>query len=437
MSVAGRYSTRWRDGRIRTGPSPTNVHSLPAIGDRADREGDQISAPPPRLRVLVFADYYLPGFRAGGPLRSITNLMEALSENYEFKIVTRDHDFGGPRYAGVPAGQWLRVGRHLVRYTSWRHRMLPWVLRSFLRDEEADLIYLNSFFSPAFTIPILLLRRFNLERRNVVLAPRGELFPNALALKPLRKRLFLRIARRLRLYQGVTFQASSDLERLSIENWFDKAKISVAQILVAPDIGASAGDHQPTERAAGPLRVAFLSRVCRVKNLHSTLEALQRVRSTMTLDIYGPIDDPQYWSECEAIAEAVPSHVTVDYKGAVPPASVPSVLHGYDLLVLPSLSENFGHVILEALLSGCGVLISDRTPWQDIEQHGVGAVIPPTDVAAQARWLDHFASLTEHDLAELRSAALGYAARVMARRHEIVEQNRLMFARAATRLGDA
>jgi glycosyltransferase involved in cell wall biosynthesis len=270
----------------------------------------------------------------------------------------------------------------------------------------------------------------------VVLAPRGELFPNALAIKHRRKRLFLRIARRLRLYDGVIFQASSDLERKAIENWFGEARISVAQILVAPDIGV-VGESQPRrERVGGNLHVVFLSRICRVKNLHTALTAMRRVESPLTFDVYGPIDDAAYWRECEAIARELPAHVQFAYKGPVQPGDVAGILRGYDLLFLPSLSENFGHVILESLMNGCGVLISDRTPWQDVEEHQVGFITDPMDTKRQSHLLDHYGAMSGEELLGLRSAALGYAERVIEKRQEVIQQNRTMFELAVKATAD-
>jgi glycosyltransferase involved in cell wall biosynthesis len=48
----------------------------------------------------------------------------------------------------------------------------------------------------------------------------------------------------------------------------------------------------------------------------------------------------------------------------------------HDLFLLPSQGESFGHVILEALLAGCPVLISDRTPWRGLQEKGIGWDLP-------------------------------------------------------------
>ena len=44
----------------------------------------------------------------------------------------------------------------------------------------------------------------------------------------------------------------------------------------------------------------------------------------------------------------------------------------YDVFLFPTKGENYGHVIFEALAGGCIPIISDQTPWNDIEQAGCG-----------------------------------------------------------------
>jgi glycosyltransferase involved in cell wall biosynthesis len=39
---------------------------------------------------------------------------------------------------------------------------------------------------------------------------------------------------------------------------------------------------------------------------------------------------------------------------------------------MPTLGENFGHIFLEALAAGCPLMISDRTPWLELEAKGIG-----------------------------------------------------------------
>ena len=45
-----------------------------------------------RKRVLVCAPHYLPGYKCGGPIRSIANMVKGLGSHFDFFVVTRDRD---------------------------------------------------------------------------------------------------------------------------------------------------------------------------------------------------------------------------------------------------------------------------------------------------------------------------------------------------------
>jgi len=68
----------------------------------------------------------------------------------------------------------------------------------------------------------------------------------------------------------------------------------------------------------------------------------------------------------------LPSNISWRYVRNLDPEEVSEVLTSYDLMVLPTAGENFGHIILESLAAHTRVLISDQTPWADLEEYGVG-----------------------------------------------------------------
>ena len=57
----------------------------------------------------------------------------------------------------------------------------------------------------------------------------------------------------------------------------------------------------------------------------------------------------------------------MEYKGSISHDEVHDTFKRYDAFLFPTLSENFGHVIAEALMVGCPVIISDQTPWTDVD----------------------------------------------------------------------
>jgi len=176
--------------------------------------------------ILTFIGYYLPGYKSGGPVRSVSNMVNLLSEHYDFKIITRDRDeLDHKPYDGIKINEWNKASNSFIYYTN-----LKCSLRKLIRKTEFDTYYLNSFFDYHFSIKIILLLKLKLiPQKPVVLAPRGELLEGALSLKRNKKRSYLTIAKKLGLYKYITWHASSKYEADEIKREFSKnVKIKIA-----------------------------------------------------------------------------------------------------------------------------------------------------------------------------------------------------------------
>ena len=141
-----------------------------------------------RKIIFCFSDYYLPGYKAGGPIKSIANFVEEFGEEYEIKIFTRNHDFGEYQtYKNIINDNWNKIGKALVYFSSEKNLNLN-SLKKILNTTPYDLLYLNSFFSFKFTIlPILISKLNNKLNKPCIIAPRGEFSENALKLKKFKK----------------------------------------------------------------------------------------------------------------------------------------------------------------------------------------------------------------------------------------------------------
>lgn len=330
-----------------------------------------------KLNIIIFSDYYFPSYSAGGPIRSTSNIVEQLGEEFHFKIVTRDRDLGDcTHHSGIVANTWHSVGKAQVFYLSPKNLSLK-TFRHLIRSINPDIIYLNSFFSPVFTIKPLFLQRLGLiPNIPVIVAPRGEFSTGALAIKSFKKHIYLKTSKMLGLYRNVFWQASSEYEEKDIRHWFENCR----EVIVAPNIPSSIMGLRTTlsnhKKIAGNLKIVFLSRISRMKNLSGALMMLKELNGKLQFDIYGPLEDVNYWIECKKIMNLLPDNIKVQYMGAVEHNKVNNVIREYDLFFLPTLGENFGHVILEALVAGCPVLISDKTPWRDLEEKNLGWDLP-------------------------------------------------------------
>lgn len=339
-----------------------------------------------RRKILVLLPVYLPGFKAGGPLQSVANIVENLGNEFDFWIITSDRDLGdSAAYPNIALERWHRVGAASVIYLPKGYGSRA--LAELIRGTSHDQIYLNSFFSFNFSIlPLLLMKLGVIPRVRTVLAPRGEFSRGALAIKPIKKKLFITASKLSGLHEGVTWQASSDYERADIKRVLGvgEQRIRIASNLSRVCIRVDT--HRPSNR----VRIAFISRISPKKNLSFALEALARVRSEAEFFIYGPIEDLKYWAQCQAQMKSLPANIKVSYEGVLEPSTVVDTVGRFDLFFLPTKGENFGHVISESLSAGTPVLISDQTPWRHLKATGVGADLPLADVSAFSLYIDEF-----------------------------------------------
>jgi glycosyltransferase involved in cell wall biosynthesis len=380
------------------------VHVVPRIDQKRpllDEEKDTSRTKPV---VLTFARYYLPGYRAGGPIRTIANMVERLSDTFDFRIVALDRDLGDASpYPDIQADAWMARGKALVRYVSPKGFGLRRVVE-IARSTPHDAIYLNSFFDPRFTQQVLVNNRLGrLCGRPIVIASRGEFSEGALRIKWWKKIVFISLAKRFKLYDGLTWQASSAREAEDIQRMLSVGERMAGRVVVsgnvtaAPDLTDSENSAGPSVAAGfryrpeGPLRVCFLSRISPMKNLDFALRVLAQVRVPVRFAIYGPIEDATYWAGCAALIAKLPSNIEVVHEGTLEPAQVVPTLAQHHLFLFPTRGENFGHVIHEALRAGLPLLISDQTPWQRLAEQGVGWDLPLDDMRAFARCIEEVA----------------------------------------------
>jgi glycosyltransferase involved in cell wall biosynthesis len=332
-----------------------------------------------RKKVLVLVDWYLPGYKAGGPIQSVANMVSALGHLVDFSIITFNTDLGeASPYPGIEVNKWTKApdGTRIFYFSKEAFNFKS--LKLLLRSETYDTLYLNSAFSTKLTLTPLFILKYLKQRAKIVLAPRGMLGPEALEIKSTKKRIFLSLARLINLYGNVIWHASTTLEVEEIKRVFgDSAKIHIALNLSARNRLALTAKEKKIKEA----RFVYMARVSPKKNLPAVLKAMNLLPKDLKVvfDIYGSNEDPDYWQECEALIRAAPVHVNISYKGGIQHSEVAKTLSQYDFGVLYTKNENFGHTIVEYLSVGLPVVISDKTPWNGLEEKCIGWNAPIAD----------------------------------------------------------
>lgn len=337
-------------------------------------------APGDRKRILVCVPRYLPGYKSGGPIRAIANMVANLSANFDFFVVTRDRDATDTEtYPGITPNRWHRVDSAHVLYCS---EITPAILRRAFNEAGPDLISLNSFQDTFTRIMVRLRRAGAFGKTPMLLAPRGEFSPGATKIKPVKKFFYRHATKLLGFHEQLHWQASAEREKEDILRMTPARRLNPEAVHVAcemSDAVASALPH-PTKEP-GSVKLAFIARISEMKNLHFLLESLQQVRGRIELNLYGPIaeKDAAYWGKCKEHVAKLPSEIIAAYHGSLDHSAVPQTLHDHHFFVLPTKGENFCHAVVESLVNGTPVVLSDQTPWMGLDEAVAGFNLPVSD----------------------------------------------------------
>lgn len=359
-----------------------------------------------KRKLWIFIDWYLPAYKAGGPIQSVANLTNRLKDEFDISIITSNLDLGEPLALDAKdLNVWVQNDGYRVLYLEASHQNTAFYKQLF-KANAIDVVYFNSLFSLKFTLlPLWLLRTQPIRR---VLASRGMLGKGALAIKPHKKRVFLNLFRFFKLHKKVVWHATAESEVDEIKRHFGMNR----DIILAPNVSAPSKTERPPKiKKSHQLNLFFLSRISFKKNLLGALTVLSQMppEHQIHFSIIGPIEDETYWDKCLVKIKALPEHVAVNYEGAIPNHLLSEHLKDAHVLFLPTFHENFGHVIMESWQNGCPVLISDQTPWRDLERQQLGYDVSVTDETAMVNAITHFSSTSQEEYAQWSKAAFDYA----------------------------
>lgn len=386
------------DGASKTTQLDSSISSERSVGHLSANAKSLTNVDRPVIVILIGPLW--PGHEAAGPNISIRAMCKSLCEKYDFRIIARDRPFGA--VAPLAAnGVWYDIGFAQISYLTVG-RFGPRNLLAYISEQNPSLIILNSFFDPEFTLPVLLARRIGRFRGiPCIISPRGEFSKGALSLKRYKKAVFRTLAKSIGLHAGIHIHATSDEEVSDCVRALPDHPVSYVdnfRELFDLPLHISADKN-------GPIRLIFIGRISPVKGLDIALRAMHHTTSPVNLSIYGPVGDLEHWQRCQELIETLPAHADATWHGEIANDDAPAALAAHDLFVMPSLSENFGHAIFEALASGTPVIIGDKTPWRGLAAIFAGWDLAVGDHQAIAHRIDAFAQMSSDEQLAWRKGA--------------------------------
>lgn len=363
------------------------------------------------LRILYPIRNFYPS-QVGGPSNSIYWLSKSLSLRKIKPIVltTREgiesiQKVKKSREDKLLDGIYAEYNNYLI--LSWLSPRLFFSIIS--RVPRYDIVHIHSIFFIPGQFAVLIAR---LTGKPYLVSPRGEFQNYALGFGKLKKKIFLKLIYK-NLKNATAFHATSEFEAQSIRNYFPEKKIYILPNFVSHDplkkkplLFSQRNELKTFLGFNSKKLILYMGRLHKIKGIENLLEAfnLSGLSSDVILLVAGQSEDGHYEPLLKKMAKDLGVDSKVHFLGQVEGDQKEKLYQCADVLVLPSYSENFGNVVIEALQYGTPVIASKGTPWSVLEEFHCGKWISNTP-SEIANALDCFLCKSSDDLEMTRERA--------------------------------
>lgn len=336
------------------------------------------------MKILHVVPTYYPAVRYGGPIWAVHGLASALAaQGHDVHVYTTNVDGKGvlpvpldrpARLDGVTVWYFATsVGRRLYRSPGMRQALVSNVA-------SFDIVHLHSVFLWPTSVAAQAARRASVP---YVLSPHGMLVADLIRRRSsLAKRAWIALFERRNIEEAAAVHLTSEIEASELRALGFRCARSavVANGIELP--GDELTNANPGVAFADGMRrpyVLFLGRLNWKKGLDRLIPAMEQVTNADLL-IAGN-DEENYRPELEALARRCGVVDRVRFLGPVHGEKKWALLSSAKILALPSYSENFGIVVLEAMAAGCAVIVTPEVGIASIVHEAGCGVVAPGDPA--------------------------------------------------------
>jgi len=358
----------------------------------------------PTKKIFITIPWFLPAFRAGGPVQSIANLVKEFHKDIEYYIFCGDTDLNGAELENIETNKWTRFNEQTLVWYAGPEKISDTLVKQ-VELIKPDLLFIIGLFSWHFNMVPMIFCKGTTK----ILSTRGMLHPGALSQKKWKKKIYLKLFKLFEYHYKVSFHATDEEEANYIRSYIGKP----AQVFIAGNFPNKISLLPVIKKEAGKLKLISIALISPMKNILLVLEALEKVTGNIEYDIYGPIKDEDYWDLCKQQIKKLPGNISVIFHKEIEPSKIKGVLANAHVFVLPSKSENFGHAVFEALSAGRPVITSNNTPWNHLKESNAGINVSIENDIELKDAIDLFASMDGDEMGMWSEGAYNYSERMV------------------------
>lgn len=297
----------------------------------------------------------MPATRYGGPIRSVHGLCRALAQRgHTVDVFTTNVD--GKQNSRVPLDKPVDIDGVRIRYFQSRHCRRFYYSSSLgkaLEEEVAryDIVHTHSIYLWPTWKAVHVARQVGLP---YVQSPRGMLVKELIRKKsPFIKTLWISLMEKKNLHNASAVHVTSDKEASDLE----KFDLNLKRVSIIPNgIDAIPRDVSRPDAKRRQQTVLYLGRINWEKGLDRLVRAVKFVGDARF--ILAGNDEENYWNRLRTMIDDERVRDRIHYVGPVKGSEKEKLLSSADVLVLPSYSESFGIVLLEAMAVACPVIVT-------------------------------------------------------------------------------
>jgi len=329
------------------------------------------------MRIVHVVPTYWPAVRYGGPIVSVHGLCRALAaRGHEVSVFTTSVD--GPGDLDVPLGQPVNLDGVRVTYFPSRYfRRLYWspeMAKALNREIQTfDVVHLHSIFLWPTWAAARAARRFGVPYG---ISPRGMLVEELVRRKSRwAKSAWLSLIERANLEHAAFLHATSQVEADEARRFgYSLPEIEIIPNGIGNDIFPEEASMLPALPPSVPI-VLFVGRVNWKKGLDRLIPAMRQFPDAFL--VVAGNDEEGYADTLRRLATQEEIGERVLFVGPVRGKAKAELMRRANVLVLPSYSENFGNVVVEAMAEGCPVAVTGEVGLAPIVRgSGAGIVLP-------------------------------------------------------------
>ena len=318
----------------------------------------------------------------------------------------------------IPFNEWCSYNSYTSVYYASKKKLSVNLVTKEIKKIQPDVLFIIGIYSPYFNLVPMLFAK--VPRK--ILSARGMLHPGALSQKKNKKKAYLFLWKLLGLQNKCIFHATDEKEKKYIQH----ALGNKTNIFIASNFPRYFENALMPKKMPGRLSLVSVALISPVKNFIRILTAMANCNYQIDYNIYGAVNDENYWTLCLEQIKRLPANISVTWHGDVHPANVEAALKGSHVFILPSMSENFGHAIYEALSAGRPAITSNYTPWNNLFENCAGMNVSLDNDIELLKAINFFAEMGNDEIIHWGSCAHDYSEKAIDV-EQIKEQYKRMF----------